>query len=139
MDVPKTSAQVAATCRKAIHRAIAQRDLEALRTAMLDLYVDGPLGGDVMNVETFAPIVEGAIMAQIHASGTPVCNEMRNNLKHTHSKFGLSSADYVVIISQLDALPDEDPHSVDWCAETALHGRVKPFRHEKLFEKNSGV
>lgn len=130
----------AAACRKEMHRAIAHRDLEAMRAAIHDLYVDdeSPLRemGDVRRMETYAPIVEAAIVARIHAPETLLCREMLLNLKHTHAKFGVPEEEYEAILAQLRRLDEGvDAHDVDWCADTCLHTRVKPFRHERLFSR----
>ena len=57
-----------------------------MRAAIHDLYVDddSPLRemGDVRRIETYAPIVEAAVVARIHAPQTPLCKEMLLNLRH---------------------------------------------------------
>lgn len=137
MDTPDPRSQASAH-RKALHKSIADRDLEAVRTALYKLYADdaSPLKQQdmVRKVEAFAPIVEGAIVARIHAPDTAIAQEMALNLQHTHASFGLPADDYEAITAQLAGLSEGgDPHAIDWCAGTCLHGRVKPFRHERLF------
>ena len=135
-----TDAQAAAVRRKALHRAIAAHDLEAMRTALHELYVDdaSPLkaaGADVKRAEAYAPVVEAAVLSRVHAAGSALHREMMLNLKHTHAAFGLSADEHELVVAQIDGLDDDDadPHAVDWCAGTCLHGRVKPFRHAHLF------
>ena len=65
---------------------------------------------------------------------TPLCREMELNLQHTHAKFGITPNEYAILVAQLESA---DLHSVDWCAGTCLHGRVKPWRHETLFASAS--
>jgi len=122
--------------RKALHRAIANGDLEAMREAIHGLYVDEAsplLKGEVRRIETYAPIVEAAIVARIYAPGTLVSREMDLNLLHTHAKFGVPTQDYEAIVAQLDQLDETDASTIDWCVGTCLHERVKPFRHKNLF------
>ena len=134
----------AARRRKSLHRAIADRSIEAMRKALHDLYVDeaSPLRemGNIKRVETYAPVVEATILAHAHARQTALCHEMRLNLLHTHAKFGIAEEDYGVIEAQLDRLDDDhvDARDVDWCAGTCLHGKVKPWRHERLFDAERG-
>lgn len=137
---PRTEA---ATRRKTLHRAVARKDLQMLRKALHELYVDkeSPLYemGEVKRVETYAPIVEAAIAARIYAPTTTVCREMMLNLEHTHEKFGIKEEDYDLILLQLEQLDEggADPQSIDWCVGTCLHGRVKPFRHSRLFSSET--
>lgn len=121
--------------RVALHRAIVSKDLEAMRVAIHNLYVDesSPLC-EVRRIDTYAPIVEATILARIYAPALPVYREMKLNLLHTHAKFGLSTEDYEVIVAQIDQCDEHNPHGIDWCVGTALHGRVNPFRYKKWFE-----
>lgn len=133
----------AATHRRALHQAIARHDLEAMRQAIHDLYVDteSPLrqmSGELKRAETYAPLVEAVVLAHTYARETPLCQEMLLNLEHTHAKFGIPHEDYEAIVAQLETCEQlgagQDAHHVDWCAGTCLHGKVKPWRHEKLFQ-----
>lgn len=135
----------AAVRRKALHLAIAQRDVHAMRQAIHDLYVDeeSPLrkAGEVKRIETYAPMVEATILTHVFARDTPLCKEMALNFEHTHNTFGVSHADYQVVVGQLARIGEEDgldAHDVDWCAGTALHNMVKPWRHESLFGPGRG-
>lgn len=139
MDETAAHARTAAERRKEVHRAIAQRDLVQMRQAIAALYIDedSPLHGlgELQRVETYAPMVEAAIVARIHAGETELCRETALNLRHTHAAFQVPTEDYEAIeaqLAQLDA-EDADAHAIDWCAGTCLHGKVKPFRHERLF------
>ena len=126
--------------RRALHQAISRADLDGMREAIHNLYVDAdsPLksvvGSDVKRIDTYAPLVEAVILARIYAAETPLWKEMQLNLRHTHKAFGVSEEDYLCISQQLDGFKSvSDALNVDWCVNTCLHGRVKPFRHIKLF------
>ena len=125
--------------RRALHLAVARGDVQGMRAAMHDLYVHetSPLrrmDEAVKRVETYAPVVEAAILARALAPNTPLCRETALNLEHTHAKFGIPPGDYDTVVAQLD---EPDPRSVDWCVGTCLHGRVKPWRHEAMFASAS--
>lgn len=127
----------AAVHRRALHRAVARGDLAAMRSALHELYVDeaSPLrqmDKPLRRVETYAPIVEAAILARVLAPASAACAEMALNLEHTHVKFGLPPHDYAAIVAQLDRVEatGDDPHGVAWCAGTCLEGKVKPWRHK---------
>ena len=131
----------AATYRKSLHMAIARQDLDEMRSVIHQLYVaeESPLKamGEVKRMETYAPMIEAAIVARVYVPGTPVCKEMMLNFEHTHAKFGVATTDYESIMRQLeDVDAGGSPQEVDWCAGTALHGRVKPFRHARLFSRS---
>ena len=109
-----------------------------MRSAIHNLYVDeaSPLRqmeSPLRSVETYAPIVEAAILAQALVPESEVCTEMALNLEHTHAKFGVPQSDYATIAAQLkDArTTGVDPRSVAWCAGTCLEGKVKPWRHTR--------
>lgn len=146
-DGPTTQAHraEAAVLRKALHRSVARRDLEDLRKALHDLYANetSPLKqmGDIKRVETYAPMVEAAILACVYAPETMLHKEMLLNLKHTHAKFHVPDDQYEKILTQLESLQMQgiDAHTVDWCADTCLHDIVKPFRHIQLFKNGSGT
>ena len=133
--------RLAARLRRAMHRAVLARDIDALREAMDALYIDesSPLktrSAPLDRVATYAPIVEAAILARVVARGTDVDREAKLNFKHTHAGFGVTTAEYDAVLAQLRSLKGvaaenvlEAARAVDWCEGTELHGRVKPFRH----------
>ena len=143
----------AAVRRRALHRAIAERDLEAMRRSIHELYVDeeSPLRrlGEVKRVATYAPLVEATILARAYAHGTALDKEMRLNFRHTHASFGLSRSDHDRIDAQIRAVVKAGGEGgtddalggcadAEWCSGTPLHGRVKPRRHLRLFDAGLG-
>lgn len=147
----------AAHKRMRMHKAVATCDLEALREAINELYdpQTSPLAGAGMkSVRAYAPMIEAAILARIFAPGSAVQREMDLNLKHTRKSFGITDDEYASILDQLDTVAGDDSDdsdsepedavqckrssactSTDWCVGTSLHGKVKPARHLKFFER----
>jgi hypothetical protein len=131
----------AALLRRDMHAAIAEQNLERLRTALDSLYhaSDSPLNktGELKRPAAFAPVVEGLIAARRYANKTQVCKEMMLNFKHTHTTFKITNEEYETILCQLEKR--EAGEKVDWCAGTALHGIVKPRRYIKTYRAHDCV
>lgn len=136
----------AARRRCELHKALAARDVERVRTALHDLYVDEatPLRivGELKRPESFSGLVEGVVAAHVHLAApgdAALLEEMDLNLKHTHASFGLTPEEYGVVVAQIGSLAaGADPRRVDWCVGTRLHGLVKPFRHERVYYRGTG-
>ena len=125
--------------RYEIHRAIADRNVDAMRKAINALYhIELKSTGQGQRCQAhvpsiYAPTVEACIVAHILAPGTKLSDELSINFQNLHRTFDVPHEDYLSIRAQIEELTDEGSLVQDWCSGTCMHGLVQPFRYRDLF------
>jgi hypothetical protein len=126
--------------RYRIHRAIAERNVDAMRKAINALYhfeLQANRGESATRTSVvYAPTVEACILAHIFAPGTKLADELSTNFENLHEAFEVPHEDYLSIRAQLDEMEGEEGNvaeKMEWCSGTCMHGLVRPFRYKDIF------